>query len=172
MQQTTIIINVRGFKYEVLLDRLEKNSNESRLSQLRKAILTRNLNEISKLCERFNNDLNEFYFNRDPFILNQILNYYETDTLHLNHSECAKFICDELRYWRLNEEVLDDCCKSTFNENIEAIEQKYEIERRIKKKLDFKENFGTGYLAEKRENIWNLFDNPHSSLWAKVGMFI
>jgi hypothetical protein len=170
MQQSsfqTIILNIRGFKYEIVLDRLDK-CFKSRLSRLRHAILAHNKNEIRKICERFNDDLTEFYFNRDPFILNQILNYYETDTLHLNHSECATFVQDELNYWGIDENLLDDCCKSTFYEKLEEIEHKIERENHMRSKFNFKENFGTGYLAEFREKIWNLFDNPHSSVWANV----
>jgi hypothetical protein len=162
-----IVLNIRGLKYEVILDRLEKCC-KSRLYKLRNAIIFNNKIEIRKLCDRFNDDLTEFYFNRDPFILNQILNFYETDTLHLNHSECATFIQDELNYWGIDENLLEDCCKSTFYEKLEQIEQTIERETHMRSKFNFKEDFGTGYIADLREKIWDLFDDPHSSVWAKV----
>ena len=68
---------------------------------------SKNYEEIANLCDRYSDDLNEFYFNRDPYILNMILNYYQTQKLHLNYNQCMLFIKSELIYWGIEEYLLD-----------------------------------------------------------------
>ena len=39
---------------------------------------------------------------------------------------------------------------------------------KVKKIVDFHEDFGSGYCARYQECLWDLFEKPNSSLTAKV----
>ena len=58
----TIIINARGIKYEILLHSLDKYPN-TRLGKLKKLIIKQNSIDIGLLCDKFNHELTECYFN-------------------------------------------------------------------------------------------------------------
>ncbi len=102
-----IHLNVRGIVFKICIKRLA-NLPRSRLARLASLIRSEgNSKELTKLCDDFDLDQMEFYFDRDPFILNNILNLYYTGKLHVNHSECVYFIRDELEYWQIDEYSLD-----------------------------------------------------------------
>ena len=171
MDSKTVILNVRGIKYQVLLDSLKKHRN-TRLAKLRNEIINKNYDEIEKLCDSFSKNLKEFYFDRDPYVLNMVLNYNLNKRLHISHKECVYFIRDELEYWQIDEFVLENCCKIIYFDKLEEIEGLIESEEMLKKKLNHKEDFGTSFYPEIREKLWNLFDNPKSSIYAKVYYFL
>ena len=103
-----IYLNVRGVKYKISMKRLI-NLPRSRLARLAKLIQSdeNNEKELAKLCDDYNLDQMEFYFDKDPFVLNRILNLYQNGKLHVNHSDCVYFIRDELEYWQIDEYSLD-----------------------------------------------------------------
>ena len=115
-----------------------------------------------------NKELNEYYFDRDPYILNKILNFYQTGKLHIDHSECVHFIRDELEYWQINEFALEDCCKIIYFEKSDDIQENMQDEVEMRLKLNQKDDFGRRLFPSFRKKIWNLFNNPHSSKLAKV----
>ena len=163
-----IILNARGFKYEVPLDSF-KRAPRSRLGKIRKYLLNNNIDEIKQLCDRFNPDLKEIYFNRDPFVLNNVLNFYQNGKLHMNHSECVMFIRDEIDYWHINNDhSFETCCQLNFNEKLEETESLIETRNDLFEKINnLDENFGV-CLPNLREKLWNLFDDPSSSIFAKL----
>ena len=163
----TIILNVRGIKYEVILDSFNEFQN-TRLGILSIHIKNKNYDEISKLCDRYNDDLNEFYFNRDPYVLNMILNYYQTKRLHLNNDQCVLFIKSELEYWCIEEYLLQSCCQAFYCDKLEDLNEIIEIESKIIRKRFKKIDFGKRCFPKLREKIWNLFDNPKSSIYAAI----
>ena len=103
-----IFLNVRGIKYKISMKRLI-NLPRSRLARLANLIQSNENNgkELAKLCDDYDLDQMEFYFDKDPFVLNRILNLYQNGKLHVNHSECVYFIRDELEYWQIDEYSLD-----------------------------------------------------------------
>lgn len=169
MDIKTIILNARGIKYEVLLDSFKRHKY-TRLEKLRNEIINQNHNEVSKLCDRFNKCLDEFYFDRDPYVLNMILNYYHNNKLHLSHKECVHFIRDELEYWQIDEYALEDCCKIVYFGKSEELDELIKGEEELHIKMNHKDDFGTSCFPDLRETLWNLFDNPRSSNYAKVNI--
>ena len=166
----TIFLNVRGFKYEVLLDSLGNHPN-TRLGKLRMAVKKQNSIEISLLCDRFNSDLNEFYFDRDPFVLNMILNFYVTKKLHMNQTDCVSFLKDELDYWQIDEYDFHLCCRVAYLEKAEHLEELESVEKEIMKKYYYDDDEDTNrkrLFRKERNKIWNLFEEPHSSIYAKI----
>ena len=166
-KQQTVILNVRGFKYEVLQDSLGNHPN-TRLGKLRIAIQKRNLNEITLLCDRFNYDLNEFFFDRDPFVLNMVLNFFRTNKLHMNQYDCADFLKDELDYWEIDDYDFHLCCRVPYHVKCENIEDLREVEKEIMKKYIDEDVNQKSIFTEQRNKIWNFFEDPESSLYAKI----
>ena len=164
----TIILNVRGFKYEILLDSLESYPN-SRLGKLRNQIKNSNLNEISVLCDKFSSDLKEFFFNRDPFILNMILNYYQTKKLHMNQNECIILIKDELDYWEINDSDFDSCCQVLYMDKIIQCEELKLLENKIIKQINDSLSLSYGkFLPNIRRTIWGMFEKPNNSVYSRI----
>ena len=165
---STIILNVRGIKYEVNLEKFSKFPN-TRLGMLRDQLRHHNLKGISNLCDTFDIDLQQFYFDRDPYVLNKILGLYLNGKLHLNTTtECGSFIESELKYWMIELDHIETCCRFILSEKLEETNEIEKISLKIIEKLNQKNDFGDGSIAELRENLWLILENPKSSKYAKV----
>lgn len=166
-----IILNARSIKYEVKINLFEKYPT-TRLGQLRNHIINKNEIEIAKLCDNYTSDLSEFYFNKDPYILNMLLNYYQMEKMHLNRTECVSFICEELNYWQINEISFKSCCQIVYQDKLEDISELIEMENSLLKKIRHNDNFGQCGFPRLRQSLWTLFENPNSSIYAKVLFYI
>ena len=107
------MINVGGIRFYVswsLLDRLP----QTRLGKLRRA---RNTQEILELCDKFNIEDNEYYFDRHPRNFGAIINFYRTGKLHLGEEGCPVAYKQDLDYWNIDELYLGtiDVTKYTFS---------------------------------------------------------
>lgn len=166
-----VVINARGIKFKVYIQNFDKYPR-TRLGKLAQKIKLKDAAEINKLCDEFDSNSDEYYFDRDPFVLNRILSYYTTNSLHISHSECVHFIRDELEYWQIDEYALSSCCKLIYFEKCDEIDDLVDNEEALRKRVDFKEDFGTRFYPEIREKIWNLFNNPNSSIGGKILFYI
>ena len=79
-----------------LLDRLP----QTRLGKLRRA---RNTAEILELCDKFNIEDNEYYFDRHPRNFGAVINFYRTGKLHLGEEGCPVAFKQDLEYWNIDE---------------------------------------------------------------------
>ena len=162
-----LVLNISGFKYEILIKKL----NQIQSSRLEKIYHANSIEVINDLCDLFKPNENELYFDRDPSIFNNILNYYRSGKMHVLDNVCPIAFKDELEFWGLNEIVVENCCslkffikkeevleeikKFTPNENINELQEKKNV---IKKNC---------YFAIK-EKIWDILDRPETSNIAKV----
>ena len=111
-----VALNARGHRFQVLKSKLGQYADTSRLAKFK----ANNLHELTQLCDYYSPDLNEFYFDRDPFILNLILNYEPQKKLHLiSSNECLNHLISEFNYWfngktDVYEAMFDDCCRIRF----------------------------------------------------------
>ena len=156
----TIILNVSGFKYEVLKTKLNRFPN-TKLGQL----VNVDIAKQSEICQIKGN---EYYFDRDPFIMNLILNFYSNGKLHLSEIICVNSFKQELLFWELDEDQIDICCKLKFFNQISEVEEQIEFERNAIKRFKDLEYFGPRFYPDLRRKIWNLFDKPESSIYAQV----
>ena len=112
-----ITLNLRGTKFDVftyLFDKLP----DSRLGRLKTLYDCLKSNQdtdsvqlaLYDICDTYDLNLNEFYFNRDPCMLNPILNYYSTGDFHVNENFCTNFVLDELNFWNIHEVLNERCC--------------------------------------------------------------
>ena len=77
-----IKLNARGILYKIPKNKLNDFSRTSRIGRLLSGSIV-SKNEPSKICDYYDKDRDEFYFDRDPTILNSILNYNSKANLDL-----------------------------------------------------------------------------------------
>ena len=168
-KKNRITINARGVKYDIISSHFERlpNSRLGRLNNLLETFefLPSKINEslLNEICDDFDMNKLEFYFDRDPYVLNLILNYYSNGKLHIGMNCCALLICDELRYWQIDEKLINNCCEWKFADKIDEINKLINRESFILKSYFYKENFDNFSCPKLRENIWYLFERPSSS---------
>jgi potassium voltage-gated channel delayed-rectifier subfamily S protein 2 len=164
-----VILNLRGIKYDVILKTFDKLPN-SRLGKLKYLIETNNLEETSliDICDDYDLCKNEFYFDRDPFVLNLVLNFYTSGKLHIDDNLCTMFINDELNYWLINETFISSCCEWNFRDGRDIIEKYIRKEKELIKKHYHVVEFDNFYFQEYRKKLWYLFERPSSSFFARV----
>lgn len=101
------LINVGGSRHEILWSVLGRLPH-SRLGRLQDVT---NYEEINELCDDFDPDENEFYFDRHPRAFASILNFYRTGKLHLVDEICVQAFAEDLEYWGIDELYLEPCCQ-------------------------------------------------------------
>ena len=84
---------------------------KSRLAKLKNAETIDDL----KLCDSFNFEQNEYFFDRDAWFFPSIIQVYRTGKLHLIENVCVLSFKDELDYWAIDESYLKLCCQQKYH---------------------------------------------------------
>ncbi|XP_055709150.1 potassium voltage-gated channel protein Shaw-like isoform X2 [Phlebotomus papatasi] len=167
--ENRIILNVGGIRYETYKATLKKIP-ATRLSRLTEALAN------------YDPVLNEYFFDRHPGVFAQILNYYRTGKLHYPTDVCGPLFEEELEFWGLDSNQVEPCCWSTYSihrdtQTTLAIIDKLDLdnekptEEQIARLFGFEEALARGELncwQKLKPKIWALFDEPSSSMGAKV----
>ena len=170
-----VVLNVGGSKFEIL----RKTLLSVKYGRIWKLINTFKQHELADLCDDFNTELNEFFFDRDPTLFNYILNYYRTGKLHVSESLCPVDLNNELIYWDLDQPLMDVCCEEKLYNKEKDVETNLIVylkilnEARMHKVREEKGKSNEYELLKKK--IWNIVDNSFdagSSLIAKVWLFL
>ncbi|CAG0912765.1 unnamed protein product, partial [Notodromas monacha] len=167
--ENRIILNVGGIRFETYKATLKKIP-ATRLSRLTEALAN------------YDPVLNEYFFDRHPGVFAQIMNYYRTGKLHYPTNVCGPLFEEELEFWGLDSNQVEPCCWMTYTihrdtQNTLAILDKLEIdqekpsEEEIARKFGFEEAYHQNALncwQRLKPKVWSLFDEPHSSHFARV----
>ncbi|XP_031574420.1 potassium voltage-gated channel protein Shal-like [Actinia tenebrosa] len=143
-----IIINVSGRKFETWEKTLQKYP-QTLLGSL-------------DLDSFYDKEKKEYFFDRDPIFFRHVLNFYRKGKLHFSLDECGISYKDELKFFRISQDRMELCC---FEEMDEA------SRRGVPKEP---EKTGVAKCQCKpakrspKELIWDLFENPHSTLLGKT----
>ena len=114
----------------------------------------------------------------------QILNYYRTGKLHYPMDVCGPLFEEELEYWGLDSNQVEPCCWMTYTQHrdtqetlnvLDTLELDIDTEKpsdeEIAKKFGFEDDYFNGTVSwwqKTKPRIWSMFDEPYSSLAAKV----
>lgn len=169
-----VILNVGGQRHEAT----KKNFDKFPGSRLWKVMRATTLEEILFQCDRYrvatiNDDVPEFFFDRNYTGFINILDSYRTGHLHLNANNCAVITRDDLAYWGIDELLIEPCCAVRYYPEIEICQNEIDMEEDEERKAmerEKLEDFGSSQLGKLRKTLWNLFEYPHTSRGAQVGL--
>ena len=91
----------------------------------------------------YNEDTQEYFFDRDPEMFRHILNFYRTGKLHYPKHECIQAFDEELAFYGIVPEIIGDCCMEVKPRRWERIVANlflnlgYELLRRQKRRRLF-----------------------------------
>ncbi|XP_070557944.1 potassium voltage-gated channel protein Shal-like isoform X2 [Ptychodera flava] len=112
----------------------------------------------------YDEENNEYFFDRDPDIFRQILNFYRTGKMHYPKFECIAAFDEELAFFGIMPEIIGDCCYEDYRDR-----KRDTSERMIDDRLS--EDGETDQSYSLREKVWRAFENPHSSTTAALVLY-
>ena len=172
-----IVFNVGGTKFEVL----KSNFAYWPTTRLSRLVRAKSEEEILSLCEGFMISSNrgkmkkkEYYFHRNWNNFNSILDLYRNMKLHATIHVCCTNFHGDLKYWGIDELLLDPCCALKHYPDMEQSKKEAIREEAFRKKEEERklyEDFGNSWIGGIREYIWNLTEHPESSIFARVNIY-
>ncbi|XP_035680945.1 potassium voltage-gated channel protein Shal-like [Branchiostoma floridae] len=129
-----IRLNVGGAHFETRLSTLKRHPNTLLGSEEREYF--------------YNDDTNEYFFDRDPDIFRLVLGYYQTGKLHYVNQECISMYDDELTFFRIPASEIGDCCYADYEENRELVKLRTMIDS------FHRCHFFNPTLMSMRERLW------------------
>ncbi|XP_028648614.1 potassium voltage-gated channel subfamily D member 1 isoform X1 [Erpetoichthys calabaricus] len=116
----------------------------------------------------YNEETQEYFFDRDPEMFRHILNFYRTGKLHYPRHECIQAFDEELAFYGIIPEIIGDCCMEEYRdrkkENLERLAEDTEAEMSTDAPLPPD--------STSRERLWRAFENPHTSTMALVFYYV
>nr|XP_055038175.1 potassium voltage-gated channel subfamily C member 3-like [Misgurnus anguillicaudatus]XP_055038177.1 potassium voltage-gated channel subfamily C member 3-like [Misgurnus anguillicaudatus] len=97
----------------------------------------------------------EVCFDRHPEIFTHILHYYRSGKLHCPTNLCGVLLEEEFDFWGISVADVEPCCWVAFQKHRDAMETLAQIDPSV---MD----------QRNRSKLWVLFDDPLSSVTAKV----
>ena len=114
LNASTAIFNVGGKTFPIL-----KALNWSKLpiKRLQKLNSSATVFEVLKHCDYYDTSKQEIFFDRDSECFNCILeSCLKRGKIHLKKSICPQRMLDEMEYWEIGEDYLDNCCRERLKE--------------------------------------------------------
>ncbi|VDM33653.1 unnamed protein product [Hydatigera taeniaeformis] len=159
-----VILNVGGDKHEVLWKTLDRVPH-SRLGRLRYAVTHQ---DIMQLCDDYNIETNEYFFDRHPQTFGCVLNMYRTGHLHTMEDICILAYHSDLIYWGIEDHNMDPCCLSRYYQKKEHVEDEMKKVNEIFMQEMDDEYFGDNKCAIYRKKLWDILEKPQTSSAARV----
>ncbi|KPP63882.1 potassium voltage-gated channel subfamily V member 2-like [Scleropages formosus] len=161
-----ININVGGKVFHIAKN-IAVRYPQSRIGSL--ALCTDRVKQLT-LCDDYSVLTNEFFFDRDPAFFYYIFHFYRSGVLWVMEELCPINFEEEMEYWGLSMKDTQRCCRILFEEKVDEIKDYLKVERELMAEIEPKhdeEGFKRMFLGSFRKTLWDLIENPYSSLAAK-----
>ncbi|KAM3867710.1 potassium voltage-gated channel subfamily V member 2-like [Diretmus argenteus] len=162
-----ININVGGKLYQITY-RMAAKYPKTRIGRL--ATYTDHNMKLD-LCDDYTVKNNEYFFDRDPDVFHSIFNFYRTGVLWIKDELCPRNYLEEINYWGVRIKNTHRCCRISFEERQDELNEQLKIQRELEAEVEIEENeelFQDMFMGQKRRVIWNLMEKPFSSVLAKL----
>uniref|UniRef100_A0A3Q4BBQ5 Potassium voltage-gated channel subfamily V member 2 n=1 Tax=Mola mola TaxID=94237 RepID=A0A3Q4BBQ5_MOLML len=162
----TLNINVGGTTYH-LPYRVAARYPKTRIGRL--ATYTDHSKKLD-LCDDYVVQSKEFFFDRDPKIFHNIFNFYKTGVLCIKDELCPRNFLEEINYWGVRIRNSQRCCRISFEERQDELNEQLKIQRQLLAEMEIEENdtlFHDLTFGPTRGKIWNMMEKPFSSVAAK-----
>ncbi|MEE6459241.1 hypothetical protein FKM82_000582 [Ascaphus truei] len=123
------------------------------------------------LCDDYNPLEDVYFFDRDPAMFHHIYNFYRTGVLWVRDELCARSFLEEINYWGVRIKHTPRCCRISFEERQDELNEQLKIQRELRAEMETEENeelFRGMRYGHLRRCIWNLMEKPFSSVTAKA----
>ncbi|KAL7841918.1 hypothetical protein SRHO_G00236070 [Serrasalmus rhombeus] len=123
------------------------------------------------LCDDYCVITNEFFFDRDPTFFHYIFHFYYSNVLWVMESLCPINFEEEMKFWGLHLRDTPRCCRILYEEKADEIRDQLKVNRELMAEIEPKHNeegFQTMFLGGFRKTLWDLMENPYSSVAAKA----
>nr|XP_055058199.1 potassium voltage-gated channel subfamily V member 2 [Misgurnus anguillicaudatus] len=124
-----------------------------------------------KLCDDYCVITNEFFFDRDPTFFHYIFHFYRSNVLWVMESLCPINFEEEMEFWGLHLRDTPRCCRILYEEKVDEIKDQLKVNRELMAEIEplhSEEGFKTMFLGGIRKSLWDLMENPYSSMAAKA----
>ncbi|XP_066533416.1 potassium voltage-gated channel subfamily F member 1a [Hoplias malabaricus] len=164
-EDAELVVNVGGVKQTLHADAL-KRLPDTRLGEL----AARSPDEAAELCDDYDPASGEFFFDRDPDAFRCIVEAYYYGEVHMRRGTCPVCFMQEMDFWRVDAEFLDECCQGCVSEARDELEEIDEKVRAMLARTEGEEEGGGGgsVWSRCRAFLWRLMEKPESSLGARV----
>ncbi|KAM4876390.1 potassium voltage-gated channel subfamily V member 2 [Thomomys bottae] len=168
VQLSTLKVNVGGHSY--LLDYSELACHpKTRLGRL--ATSTSRSRQLG-LCDDYEAQNDEYFFDRDPAVFQLIYNFYTSGVLRVLDELCPRGFLEELGYWGVRLKYTPRCCRICFEERRDELSEQLKIQRELRAQAQAEaaeELFrDLRFCGPQRQRLWNLMEKPFSSVAAKA----
>ncbi|XP_076452718.1 voltage-gated potassium channel KCNC4-like [Babylonia areolata] len=150
----SIILDVGGKKFRTTRDTLMKLPN-TRLGRLVQ----------EKGQPRKNSGMEKFFFDRNPKIMNSVLDLYRKGELHLPSNICYSLVEEELEFWEIPVKLMNACCWKKFKEHQNQKDAMAEMHKLFQ--TSFPEAVVKGATSW-RLRLWNMLQLSFDSLASKA----
>ncbi|XP_047202560.1 potassium voltage-gated channel subfamily S member 2 isoform X2 [Girardinichthys multiradiatus] len=111
-EEGLVHVNVGGLKRSLCSSTLKKFPD----TRLGKLLACDSEEDILQVCDDYDIQEKEFYFDRNPGLFPYVLHFYQTGKLHVMEELCVFCFSQEIEYWGINEFFLDTCCSYRYHD--------------------------------------------------------
>ncbi|XP_072913021.1 potassium voltage-gated channel subfamily F member 1a [Hemitrygon akajei] len=156
-----LVVNIGGVRH-LLYGYVVNRYPESRLAEL---LRCSGYEAISSLCDDYDPSKREFYFDRDPDSFKCVMEVYYFGEIHIKKGICPICFKNELDFWKIDVDFLDECCKCLLGEKNDELE---EIAKQVQIILADRGESADTCWGKTQKFLWKLMEKPDSSCPARV----
>ncbi|XP_051543159.1 potassium voltage-gated channel subfamily C member 1 [Myxocyprinus asiaticus] len=142
-----IVINVGGVKHETY----------------KSTLMTIPGSHLAKLVDT-ESPSKELFFDRQPEVFTHVLQYYRSGKLHCPTNLCGVLLEEEFAFWGISGADVEPCCWAAFRQHSDVVEALAKFDPSVTMKEVDPGKRDQSSISK----TWALFDDPYSSIAAKV----